>query len=169
MKRSMTARVLALACAGALAATALAGCGAQQPSQAEQEQAQNRQYMTQVNQTMEDLQTNLASFTDAVSRDDVVGMRTQADAAFKAIDDLSGLDAPEALADIKQSYVDGTADLKAALSSYVDLYTEIDSATEAQPFDYTTYDQRLADIKAQYDSGIEKLQQGDQKAADMPN
>lgn len=118
---------------------------------------------------MEDLQSKLGSFNDAVSRDDVVGMRTQADNAFKAIDSLSSIDAPDSLKDIKQSYVDGANDLKSALSAYVDLYTEIDSATADHPFDYSTYDQRLSDIKAQYDSGIQKLQDGDQKVANMPN
>ena len=52
--------------------------------------------MTQVNQTMDDLKSRLESFTDAVSRGDVVGMRTQADSAFKAIDDLNNLNVPGA-------------------------------------------------------------------------
>ena len=104
--------------------------------------------MTQVNQTMDDLKSRLESFTDAVSRGDVVGMRTQADNAFKAIDDLNNLNVPDALKDIQKEYVDGTADLKDALNSYIDLYTEIDSATEEQPFDYSTYDQRIQDIKS---------------------
>ena len=78
-------------------------------------------------------------------------MRTQADNAFKAIDDLNNLNVPDALKDIQKEYVDGTADLKDALNSYIDLYTEIDSATEEQPFDYSTYDQRIQDIKSKYD------------------
>ena len=61
---------------------------------AAQQQSENRQYMTQVNQTMDDLKSRLESFTDAVSRGDVVGMRTQADNAFKAIDDLNNLTSP---------------------------------------------------------------------------
>mgnify|MGYP006896730393 CR=1 FL=1 len=42
------------------------------------------------------LKSRLESFTDAVSRGDVVGMRTQADNAFKAIDDLNNLNVPDA-------------------------------------------------------------------------
>ena len=122
--------------------------------------------MTQVNQTMEDLQSRLDGFTDAVSRGDLVGMRTQADNAYKALDELGKLNVPDDLKDIQQEYVDGTNKLKDALNAYIELYTEIDSATEAQPFDYSTYDQRVADIKSLYDEGIGKLQSGDNKASE---
>ncbi len=156
MKHTRFAKVLVAMFAGVLMVAALGGC-AQQDTAAAQQQSENRQYMTQVNQTMDDLKSRLESFTDAVSRGDVVGMRTQADNAFKAIDDLNNLNVPDALKDIQKEYVDGTADLKDALNSYIDLYTEIDSATEEQPFDYSTYDQRIQDIKSKYDEGIGKL------------
>ena len=99
---------------------------------------------------------------------DVVTMRTQADNAFKALDELDSQEAPDALKDVKQCYVDGSEQLENALNAYIELYTEIDSATDAQPFDWSTYDQRLADIQAAYNSGIEKLQEGDKTAADLP-
>ena len=54
------------------------------------------------------------------------------------------------------------------MNDYIQLYTEIDSATDAQPFDWSTYDQRLADIQSAYNSGIGKLQEGDKIAADLP-
>lgn len=167
MKHTRFAKVLVAMFAGVLMVAALGGC-AQQDTAAAQQQSENRQYMTQVNQTMDDLKSRLESFTDAVSRGDVVGMRTQADNAFKAIDDLNNLNVPDALKDIQKEYVDGTADLKDALNSYIDLYTEIDSATEEQPFDYFTYDQRIQDIKSKYDEGIGKLQSGDNKASELP-
>lgn len=167
MKHTRFAKVLAAVFAGVLMVAALGGC-AQQDTAATQQQSENRQYMTQVNQTMDDLKSRLESFTDAVSRGDVVGMRTQADNAFKAIDDLNNINVPDALKDIQKEYVDGTADLKDALNSYIDLYTEIDSATEEQPFDYATYDQRIQDIKSKYDEGIGKLQSGDNKASELP-
>ena len=44
--------------------------------------------------------------------------------------------------------------MKDALNSYIDLYTEIDSATEAQPFDWSTYADRIAQIKQQKLSSI---------------
>ena len=116
MKHTRFAKVLVAMFAGVLMVAALGGC-AQQDTAAAQQQSENRQYMTQVNQTMDDLKSRLESFTDAVSRGDVVGMRTQADNAFKAIDDLSNLNVPDALKDIQKEYVDGTADLKDALNS----------------------------------------------------
>lgn len=167
MKHTRFAKMFVALCAGVLMVAALGGC-AQQDNAAAQQQSENRQYMTQVNQKMDDLKTRLASFTDAVSRGDVVGMRTQADNAFKAIDDLNGITVPDALKDVQKEYVDGTSSLKDALNSYVELYTEIDSATEAQPFDYSTYDQRIQDIKTKYDEGIGKLQSGDNKASELP-
>lgn len=167
MKHTRFVKAVVAVCAGVLMVAALGGC-AQQETAATQQQSENRQYMTQVNQSMDDLKTRLESFTDAVSRGDVVGMRTQADNAFKAIDDLNNIDVPDALKDIQAEYVDGSNDLKDALNSYIELYTEIDSATEDQPFDYSTYDQRIQDIKKQYDEGIGKLQSGDNKATELP-
>lgn len=164
MKRKNLAKILAVACAGVLMIAALAGC-AQQGSRGDQDQLDRRQYMSQVNQAMDDLQTKLDSFSDAVSRDDVVGMRTQADNAFKALDDLNGLEVPDALKDIQQEYVDGTNSLKDALNGYIDLYTEIESATDEHPFDWSSYDQRIAEIQAQYDAGVDKLKKGDEAAA----
>ncbi len=165
MKRKTLIRLVGTLCASFVLVAALSGCVAQENPAAKQ-QTENRQYMTQVNQSMEDLRNKLASFTDAVSRGDVVGMRTQADNAYKALDNLSKVEAPEDLKDIKTEYVDGTNKLKDALNSYIDLYTEIESATAAQPFDWTTYDKRIADIKKVYDEGIGKLQSGDNKASE---
>ena len=91
-----------------------------------------------------------------------------ADNAFKALDELDSQEAPDALKDVKQCYVDGSEQLENALNAYIELYTEIDSATDAQPFDWSTYDQRIADIQAAYNSGLEKLQEGDKTAADLP-
>lgn len=164
MKHTRFAKVLVAMFAGVLMVAALGGC-AQQDTAAAQQQSENRQYMTQVNQTMDDLKSRLESFTDAVSRGDVVGMRTQADNAFKALDDLNGLEVPDAVKDIQQEYVDGTNSLKDALNAYIDLYTEIESATDEHPFDWSSYDQRIAEIQAQYDAGIDKLKKGDEAAA----
>ncbi len=167
MNRNMVSKLAAIACAGVLGAAALGGCAQQQSTQATQEISDNRAYMTQVNQTMDDLKTRMDSFTDAVSRKDVVSMRTQADNAFKVLDSLRSQDAPDALKSIKADYVEGCDNLQTALNDYIALYTEIDAATEAQPFDWSTYDQRLSDIKSTYDQGIAKLQEGDKTAADM--
>lgn len=165
MKRSTFIRFVGVLCTAALMVAALTGC-MQQDNAAAKQQTENRQFMTQVNQSVDDLKSRLASFTDAVSRGDVVGMRTQADNAFKALDGLGKIQAPDDLKDIQQEYVDGTTKLKDALNAYIGLYTEIDSATAAQPFDWSTYDQRIAGIKQTYNDGIDKLQSGDNKASE---
>lgn len=63
--------------------------------------------MTQVNQTMEDLAGKLDGFSDAVARGDLVTMRTQADNAFKSIEDLNKIEAPEDMKKIQAEYVEG--------------------------------------------------------------
>lgn len=166
MKRATIVRVLTLALSAALAAVALAAC-MPQANTANEEQKANRQYMAQVNQTMDDLSDKLEGFTDAVVRGDVVTMRTQADNALKVLDELEALEAPEVLADVKAGYVEGCASLREALRAYVDLYTEIDSASDAQPFDFSNYGTRLKEIQKAYDEGIAKLQETDAKAAEL--
>lgn len=159
------AKAIGAVVAATLAFGALAGCTGQ--TAADQQQDANRQYLSQVNQVMDDLETALASFTDAVSRNDVVGMQTQADNALAKLDSLGSIEAPDELADVQQSYQDGTSQLRDALSSYVALYTEISSATDAQPFDWSTYDARLAEIQEKYDAGIDALEAGDKAAAEV--
>lgn len=159
------AKAVGVVIAAVLAFGALAGCVGQTAVN-EQENA-NREYLSQVNQVMDDLETALASFTDAVSRNDVVGMQTQAENALAKLDSLGSIEAPESLEAVHQSYQDGTAKLRDALNGYVALYIEIDSATDAQPFDWSTYDARLAEIQKNYDAGIEALEAGDKAAAEV--
>lgn len=159
------AKAVGAVVAATLAIGALAGCTGQ--TAGSEQQDVNRQYLSQVNQVMDDLETSLASFTDAVSRNDVVGMQTQAENALSKLDSLDSIEAPEELSEVQQSYQDGTAQLREALSSYVALYTEISSATDAQPFDWSTYDARLAEIQEKYDAGIDALEAGDKAAAEV--
>ena len=164
MKRATIARIATLALAAALAAMALTAC-MPQTNTANEEQEANRQYMAQVNQTTAELADKLEGFTDAVVRGDVVSMRTQADNALKVLDELEQIEAPEVLAEVKAGYVEGCASLRTALNSYVDLYTEIASATDAQPYDFSGYAERLKEIQQAYDAGIDKLKETDAKAA----
>lgn len=165
MKLTKRLALMAAAVLFVLGALSIAGCATTATSDPEADaQAQNRQFMTQVNQTMEDLSDRLDSFNDAVSRGDVVTMRGEADNAYKCISSLESLEAPEALKDIKQGYVDGCNDLKGALDSYISLYAEIESATEEAPFDYSTFEGRVQEIQSLYDQGIAKLQEADDKA-----
>ena len=130
-----SARLPPFACS-AMLAVALSGCMQQTANQGNEQQSENREYMTQVNQKMDDLDSRLSDFVDAVSRGDVVTMRTQADNAFKVLDDLSSLEAPEPLKDVAAGYVDGANSLKDALNSYIQLYTEIDGATTTVSYAY---------------------------------
>lgn len=158
MRRGMLAGVLA-------ASIALGGCAAAgQQNAATAEQQENRAYMSQVNETMMQLDSNLDSFIDAVSRGDIVNMKTQADEAYKSLDKLESIEAPEALADIKKSYVDGTGKLREALDDYIDLYAK--AASSGSSFDWSTYDEKVESIQKLYDEGVKALEEGDKAAAE---
>ena len=166
MKFGKIARAAVIACACMMVIGALVGCTAQNSAESEQ-QAENRHYMSTVNTTVDELSTRLESFEDAVSRGDVVTMRTQADNAFKTIDALAAIEAPEALAEIQKGYTEGSAALKDALNAYVALFTEIESATDEHPFDFSTYDERIKAIQDQYNDGVAKLEAADKKATEL--
>ncbi|MBQ3106589.1 MAG: hypothetical protein IJC51_03860 [Eggerthellaceae bacterium] len=165
MKSKSKMRLLACLCACALALVAMAGC-AQQNTSEQNAQAANRQYMTDVNRCMDQLSDSLDAFSDAVSRNDIVSMRTQADSAFRSLDELAALEAPEVLLDVQVEYVEGCAKLEQALGDYLTLFTQIETATEEQPFDFSTYDQSLKDIQKLYNEGIAQLESGDALAAE---
>ncbi len=157
-------RGVCLALAGAMTVAAVSGCMPSNSAENE-EQAANRQYMAAVNQGMDDLAAKLSSFNDAVARGDVVTMRTQADKAFKELDDLAAIEAPEVLADVKAGYVEGCAMLESALGAYVDLYTQLENGSvEADSIEYAN---ALADIQADYDAGIAKLEETDKAALEL--
>lgn len=160
------AKIGSVALAALCAAAITTGCasGASMAS-AEAEQA-NRAYMSQVNETMVSLDDNLQQFVDAVSRGDVVNMRTQADNAYKALDKLNGIEAPESMSHIKSSYVEGSGKLRQALDGYITLYT--DMSKSGSSIDKATYDKRLAEIQKLYDEGVAALQKGDEDAAANP-
>ncbi len=157
-------KIAALVCSGVFAVAMLAGCSTAQSS-ATSEQVANRDYMSEVNQKVASLKDTLGDFEDAVSREDVVNMKTTAANAGKVIDELKAIEAPDELADIQSNYAEGAQSLEDALNAYVDLYTEIDSATEANPFDWSTYDSRMTSIQQQYDQGVASLKAGDEAAA----
>ena len=117
--------------------------------------------MSQVNGVMAELGDELGSFVDAVSRNDVVNMRTQADNAYRSLDDLEAIEAPEGLSDVRQKYIDGTAKLREALDGYIALYTEVESGALNQ----SDYAARLAKVQALYDEGVDLLKQADEAAS----
>ena len=118
----------------------------------------------QIRQLEEELNTRLGEFDEAVAQESVVNMRNAANSAFEAIDALAAIDTPDAMKDLQTNYVDGCNKLKDALNSYVDLYTEISSATEEAPFDFSAYDGRVKEIQDAYNEGIDKLKAADEEA-----
>lgn len=166
MNRSKMTRILAALCAAVLMVGTLAGCaGIEQNSEEAKAQAENRQFMSDVNAIMEELSQRLDSFNDAVSRGDVITMRTQADDAFKVLDNLESLEAPEVLQDVKQGYVDGSKQLKDALNAYIALYTDLAANPSAVSTD--AYKERLASIQDTYDQAVEKLKSTDEAATQL--
>ncbi len=163
MKRNKFTGILVSMFVGVMLVFSLVGC-AQQGEVATDEETLARQYMSNVNQTMVDLSTKLDDFNEAVEDGDVVKMRTQADSALKELDTLSSLEAPEGLEEVKDGYVNGCNLLEDALNDYIDLYTDISTATDDYPFDYSTYDKRLSEIQKLYDDGVAELEAADQKA-----
>ena len=157
----------AVMCACALMMGVLTGCTTTSTSTTTEAQELNRAYMSSVNQIMSDLDEQLESFVDAVSRNDVVAMQTQADAAFAILDELEDLTVPEGLEEIHACYLEGSALLEQALDAYIDLYVEIYSASSDDDFDWSSYEERLAEIQALYDEGIAQLEAGDAAAAAM--
>lgn len=161
MKSGVIAKIFAAACVAALAACLMTGCFGGPAATMNEEQQANRAYMSQVNQTMEELDANLDGFVDAVSRGDVVNMRSQADSAYKTLDKLESLEVPDDMADIQESYTEGTEKLRKALDEYIELYTDASNPD----FNWSTYDKRIAEIQALYDEGVAALEAGDEAAA----
>lgn len=163
----MAKRITALILAGALAAAALSGCtGLQQNSAEAEAQAANRQYMSQVSAVTEELAEKLGAFDDAVAAGDAVTMRLTADEAFRTLDSLDALEAPDVLKEVQAGYGEGAAKLEEALNGYLDLYNQAEAAGDRGMND-ATYAEQLAAVQATYDEGIAKLQETDQKASEL--
>lgn len=165
MKTKVRSFVL-LAIAVCVGVSVFVGCSSPANEEVD-EAALNREYMAQVNSFMEDLNAGLADFSDSVSADDLVGMKTHSEKAFKAIDELEKLEAPQTLSEVHDGYLSGCEDLEKALNGYIDLYIAIDAATEEEPYDYSNHDAELAKIQDDYNSGIEHLKTADTLASEI--
>ena len=165
MNKRLVTRIACLLCVAALSCGLLFGCAGGASNAANQTQQANRAYMSQVNQLMDELGDRLDSFVDAVSRGDVVNMRSQADEAYKTLDKLAAIEAPEALADVQEKYVSGTTKLREALDAYIVLYSSVASQ---EGIDQGEYDSQLAEIQALYDEGVALLEEADETAANLP-
>ncbi len=158
-------KLVALACVVVLSLGLLAGCSSPAGKSATPEVQANRAYMSSVNGIMEDLGGQLELFVDAVSRNDIVNMRTQADNAYKVLDRLESLDVPDELSDIHEKYLEGSGKLREALDSYIALYTEM----SGDSFDWSTYDKRISEVQQLYDKGVKAFEAGDKTASEKEN
>lgn len=127
--------------------------------------AQNRQYMAALNQMSEDLSSKMTGFTDAVSRNDTVGMRTQADDAFKVIERMKEQEAPEDLAEVKDGYMEACEGFENALNSFISLYEDMSSSDSS--FNDQVYSERLKTIQDEYSQAADLLSQTDEKVAEL--
>lgn len=160
--RALIAVCIAAACVGTMSGCAMTSQTASEEAQA---QADNRQYMSRVNQISMDIEESLADFEAAAESNDLAAMRTALNAASRSLDELSSLEAPEALADIKIGYVEGCTELHEALSDYLQLYTEANASDDA--VDAASYVERLADIQARYTEALQKISDTDELAASL--
>ena len=163
MTKTLIAKIVSFAACVALTCAALAGCATSTTSTLTDDQKANRSYMSQVNQKMDDLGSSLDTFVEAVSRNDVVAMRTEVDSALKVIDEFDQIEAPDSLKDIQSKYVEGVDKLKSALDSYVTLYSEIANGSA----DMSEYADRIADVQALYNDGMTALRAADEAASSL--
>jgi cytochrome c556 len=156
---ALAGAILALVCA-----LTLSGC-ASGVTQSDDAQTQNRQYMANVNQIMEEIDAQMTEFSAVIKEGEVVSLGTQLANINNSVDKLKALSVPDAMKDIQADYLTGTEELQEAFAAYVDLYEDV-KAPENGKFDYSTYNDRLSEVRSHYEAGIEALQSADQKAAD---
>lgn len=164
MNKSIIRRFAAVICALTCCVFAF-GCAPGANTEATEAQQANRAYMSQVNEAMAELDDNLDQFLDAVSRGDVVNMQTQADNAFKVLDKLSAVEAPEELSGVRDKYVEGSGKLREALTDYIALYVEAQNAGDT--YNWSAFDKKVKEIQTLYDAGVGLLEEGDKTAAEL--
>lgn len=133
----------------------------------QQEGEQARSFMMKINQLTSQLKDKMALFTEAVTRNDLVSMKTHIQAIDETITQINNLEAPQELADVKSKYSEGCSQLKTALSDFVNLYSDIDTATAKSPFDFGSYASRLAQVQDLYDKAVSALQAADEAATKL--
>lgn len=152
-------------------ATVFTGCLSTAESIDDPQKA-NRNYMAQLNSALADFGDDLEAFSVAVSDDDVVGMKSQADKAFKVIEEIEKIEAPEDLADLHDGYKKALGKLKEALNEFIDLYVEVkayaeNDLAEGESLETPDFEEKLKSIQKKYSEGIKLLEDADNKATNM--
>ena len=147
------------------AVLALAGCAAPNQTSTDENAAENRAFMAQVNQKVSDLNGVLGDFQMAVGAQDVVAMRASSARAASIISDVKAAEAPEKLVPIKDGYVEGLDKLQSALDQYTQLYAEL----AAGSIEESSYTERLRQVQETYDAGVAALNSADEQAVAVAN
>lgn len=159
MVKKRVAKLVALACVGALALCMLVACANQGQSAEQQQQAANRAYMSSINKIAAELQDEMNGLSASIAAGDKVTIVSKAKDALAVLDKIEKLDVPEALADVHGHYAAGCASLREALEGYVDLYANGSGMSNA------SYTSRLSEIQDLYNAGLAELKQADELAA----
>ena len=166
-KSNLPIAVTSLLCACMFVLMLLSGCSSQESLQPEEEPKTASQYMVDLNDCTVRLSDKLSEFMTAVSEGKISAMETKSQEAFAILDEMSNLEAPDDVSDLKSKYSDASSQLKGALSDYMGLYTEIYDSSPTNGFDYSTYAQRIEDIQKKYDSAVGAFEDADKQASDM--
>lgn len=165
-KASLFGKIARMA-AIALAACALAVCAGCASQIATEEEVGNTasQYMVSLNDASAELKAELTEFAEAAAGQRISTMQAKAEEAYATLDEMAALEAPEALSELKEKYADAAAQLKEALSGYIELYTEV-LDTQLSSIDMSAYAEKLESIQRLYDSALNALEEADVMAAE---
>ena len=145
----------------------LSGCSSGATLETEEEPKTASQYMVELNDYSGKLADKMQEFSEAASAGRISAMQTKVQEAYAILDEMTNLEAPDDISDIKNGYNDAISQFKSALNDYIALFTEIYDSSDTGSFDYSTYSQRLEDVQKQYDSALGSLEDADKKASEM--
>lgn len=145
------------------------GCSSESAIEPQEQPASASDYMVSLNDCSTRLSQKLQEFSDAASEQRISAMNSNAEEAYEILDEMSSLEAPDDVSDLKNKYNDAASKLKDALSEYIALYVEIydSSQSSSAQFDYSTYTERLQSIQQQYDDALNALEEADKMATEM--
>ena len=132
-----------------------------EPSAAEKD----RSYLAQVNDLLSNMDSDLKSFTDAASRNDLVAVQSNAKKINDTISSINNLDVPDDMKTVHDKYVSGCDSLKQALNNYVSLYCDV--INRGGDINAPEYSQKLSDIQNLYNTGLKVLKEADQALSDL--
>lgn len=158
-------RYVVLAACACMAVALLASCT---PGAQEKDPAQlNREYMSSVNRISNEASEALADFGEAAGKGDLAAMRVAAADAGKKLEKISGLTAPEALADVHSEYQSGAQSLSEALSAYIDVYGRALNLDTEDAKVQAEVESALKEVRVQYENAVKHLALADEKVAEF--